>query len=319
MSSSYEEKDELSHEADDDPWWQESVVLTLWDEQAGMGGFFRVGHEVGQGTATVWLGALTDAGERYRWYRGALPLAAGDRTGDAFAVEAGGVAAVLENGQLRWRVNQPEFECDLVVADFYPMTNLWHLGAETSLAQEFAPEHWEASGRVTGTARIGDRRFDVDGLQHRDHSWGSRRWNTIRTHRWVAGTVGPDLSFMGLSWLANDGTLVTEGYVNRHGKTTTARAVDVVAYVEVDGLSCRGGRVRMDLTDGTEVAFEADRIDGFLTLHRNVACVDSISRVRLADARSGFCDFETTHNSRGGEEPVTVMVGAAMDDGLSHR
>jgi hypothetical protein len=75
----------------------------------------------------------------------------------------------------------------------------------------------------------------------------------------------------------------------------------------------------MDLGDGTEVAFEAEAIDGILTLHRNVACVDTLSRVSLADGRRGFCDFETTHNSRGGEEPVTVMVGAAMDDGLTRR
>lgn len=319
MTSRYEEKDELCHEADDDPWWQESVVLTFWDEQAGLGALFRVGHEVGQGTSTVWLGAMTDAGNRYRWYRGALPLADADRAGDGVRVGEAGVDVVLENGGLRWRINQPEFECDLAVTDFYAMTNLWHLGAETSLAKEFAPEHWEASGRVTGTVRLGDRRSEIDALHHRDHSWGTRRWNTIRTHRWVAGTVGPDLSFMGLSWLAHDGSLVTEGYVNRNGKTTPARAVDVLAYVEIDGQSCRGGRVRMDLTDGTEVAFEAEAIDGVLTLHRNVACVDTISRVRLADGRSGFCDFETSHNSRGGEEPVTVMVGAAMDDGLSHR
>lgn len=319
MTSRYEEKDELCHEADADPWWQESVVLTFWDEQAGLGALFRVGHEVGQGTSTVWLGAVTDGGTRYRWYRGALPLSDADRARDGVRVGEAGVDVVLADGVLRWRISRPEFECDVAVTDFYAMTNLWHLGAETSLAKEFAPEHWEASGRVTGTVRLGDRRYDIDGLHHRDHSWGTRRWNTIRTHRWVAGTVGPDLSFMGLSWLAHDGSLVTEGFVNRDGKTTPARAVDVLAYVDIDGQSCRGGRVRMDLTDGTEVAFEADGIDGLLNLHRNVACVDTISRVRLADGRSGFCDFETTHNSRGGEEPVTVMVGAAMDDGLSHR
>jgi hypothetical protein len=267
----------------------------------------------------VWLGAVTDAGDRYRSYGAALPLSDTDRTGDGVSSEAGGVTSVLEDGQLRWRVDRPEFACDVGVTDFYPMTNLWHLGGTSSLAREFAPEHWEASGRVTGTVRLGDRRYDVDGLHHRDHSWGTRRWNTIRTHRWVAGTVGPDLSFMGLSWLANDGSLVTEGFVNRHGETTMARAVDILAYVEIDGLSCRGGRVAMELEDGTDVAFEAEALDGILSLHRNVACVDTLSRVRLADGRTGFCDFETTHNSRGGEEPVTVMVGAAIDDGLTRR
>lgn len=320
MTSTYQEKDELCHEAEaGDPWWQESVVLTFWDEQAGLGALFRVGHEVGQGTTTLWLGAVTDGGDRYRCFRAALPLTDDDRAGDGVRTAAGGVTALLDDGQLRWRVNQPEFECDLAVTDFYPMTNLWHLGAATSLATEFAPEHWEASGRVTGTVRLGDRRYDIDGLHHRDHSWGTRKWDTIRTHRWVAGTTGPGLSFMGLSWLARDGSLVTEGYVNRDGQTDKARNLDIVAYVDIDGVSCRGGRLRMELEDGTEVAFEAEAVDGILNQHRNVACVDTLSRVRLADGRTGFCDFETTQNSRGGNEPVSVAVGAVMDDGLARR
>jgi hypothetical protein len=317
----YGENDELCHQADDgDEWWQESVALTAWDEHSGLGLFFRIGHEVGQGTATVWLGAVTGDGQRFRWYAGSLPLDESDRKADGVGVASAGAETVLDDAGLHWRVDRPEFGCDFALSDFFPMTNLWQLGAGFSLAKDFAPEHWEASGRLTGLARLGDRRFEItDGLYHRDHSWGTRRWDTLRSHRWVAGTTGPELSYMAMAWLAADGSLVSEGFVNRHGETTLAETIDIVTHVDIDGLSCRGGTVSLRLTDGGSLALAAEGVDGILTLHRNIACVDTICRVETADGRRGFCDFETTHNSRGGDAPVTVMVGAVIDDGLTCR
>ena len=323
MTLRYDDKDELCHEPGDDPWWQESVAYTAWDERAGLGLFVRIGHEVGQGTSTVWIGAVTDAGERFRFYRGALALRDADRNGDGLcAGEDDGPpagAAVLEDGVLRYKLRRPEFEADLALSDFYPMVNPLLLGPDASLVKDFARQHWETSGRSVGTVRLGDRRYDFDGLHHRDHSWGTRLWDSIRTHRWVAGTTGPELSFMGLSWLSGDGALVTEGFVNRNGETATARQVDILTHVEIDGLSCRGGRMRMELEDGSTVVIDAAGIDGILSLHRNVACVDTICRVRTDSGRTGFCDFETTHNSRNGADPVPTMSGAVVRDGLSQR
>ena len=60
-------------------------------------------------------------------------------------------------------------------------------------------------------------------------------------------------------------------------------------------------------------------VDGILSLHRNVACLDTISRVRTDSGGTGFCDFETTHNSRNGADPVPSMIGAVTSDGLSLR
>jgi len=112
---------------------------------------------------------------------------------------------------------------------------------------------------------------------------------------------------------------VTEGFVNRNGETARARQLDILAYVEIDGLSCRGGRMRMEIEDGTTVVLDAVGVDGILSLHRNVACLDTICRVRTDSGRIGFCDFETTHNSRNGADPVPTMVGAVVSDGLSER
>jgi hypothetical protein len=322
MTLIYEDKDALCHKADGDPWWQESVALAWWDDRAGIGGFTRIGHEVGQGTSTVWMGLVTAGGERFRSCQSALPLTEADRAADGIIAGDGTspvAAALLADGGLQWRMERPGLSADLALRDFYPMTNLWTLGSKGSAASEIAPHHWEASGRLTGTVRLGSSTYDVDALYHRDHSWGLRHWDTIRAHRWVAGTCGPELSFIALTWYSRDGRLGRDAFVNRHGESTMASGVDVVAFVELDGTSTRGGTLRLDLEDGTTVALEAQAVDGIVSSHRNVVCVDTISRIRTDSGLTGFCDFETTHNSQLGTEPIALAVGAALDEGLSRR
>lgn len=322
MTPIYEDKDARCHEPDGDPWWQESVVVTWWDERAGIGGFARIGHEAGQGTATVWMGAVTAGGERFRYCHSTLPLTGADRDDDGI-VATDGTARVAHalhaEGGLRWMMDRPGFSADLRLRDFYPMTNLWALGTEGSAATDIAPHHWEASGRLAGTVRLGSATYDVNALYHRDHSWGTRHWDTIRAHRWVAGTCGPELSFIALTWYSRDGRMGRDAFVNRNGESTMASAVDVVAWVEPDGTTTRGGTLGLELVDGSAVGLEARAVDGIVSCHRGVVCVDTISRVRTDSGLTGFCDFETSHNSQLGTEPIALALGAALEDGLSRR
>jgi hypothetical protein len=322
MALTYEDEDALCHKADDDPWWQESVALAWWDDRAGIGGFTRIGQEVGQGSSTVWMGVVTADGRRFRYCESALPLSEADRNDDGVVAGDGSTpvaAALRAEGGLHWRMDRPGLSADLALRDFYPMTNLWTLGSRGSAAEQIAPHHWEASGRLTGTVRLGSSTYDVDALYHRDHSWGTRHWDTIRAHRWVAGTCGPELSFIALTWYSRDGRLGRDAFVNRHGESTMATAVDVVAWVELDGTSTRGGTLRLELEDGSTVALEAHAVDGIVSTHRGIACVDTISRVRTDSGLTGFCDFETTHNSQLGTEPLALAVAAGLENGLSER
>ena len=41
----YNESDEGLHPANDNPLWQESVLLHWYDQRQGIGGWHRVGHE----------------------------------------------------------------------------------------------------------------------------------------------------------------------------------------------------------------------------------------------------------------------------------
>src|SRR5919197_875284 len=100
---------------------------------------------------------------------------------------------------MRYRVADEDCQLDLAVEDFYPRTDFFPPDAGT-LVDDFASSHYETSGRVTGTVVLGGVTYEVDGLGHRDHSWGTRRWDTLLNHRWVPGTFGPDLSFGSIAW-----------------------------------------------------------------------------------------------------------------------
>jgi hypothetical protein len=59
------------------------------------------------------------------------------------------------------RSNEPGVRVDLVIDNFYPLTGFFPLSS--SMAQDFAKDHYETSGRIRGSARIDGRGFDVNG------------------------------------------------------------------------------------------------------------------------------------------------------------
>jgi len=308
---------DLPQEPTRDEWWQDSVFLAWHAHEAGIGGVFRIGHEPNHagGIAALWFGLVTRDGTRYR--RNATnPLGAADRRDDAFgALE--GKYEISYDGRMRYRVDDEDCRLELEVEDFYPRTDFFPPDAGT-LVDEFASSHYETSGRVTGSVVLGGTAYDVDGLCHRDHSWGVRRWDTLLNHRWVPGTFGPDLSFGSIAWHAVDGTVRQYGYLVRDGEVVRATDVDIVVMMEPDGTTYRGGTATWTLPDGEQFVVDCAPIDAVISEHHGVACVDAFCEVQHA-GRIGFCDLEVSTNPRGGGGPITAALRATRVDGLSKR
>lgn len=169
--------------------------------------------------------------------------------------------------------------------NFYPLTDFFPQGG--SLVDEFAKHHYEASGRIVGKVTLGGRVFAIDGLFHRDHSWGIRKIDTLLSHRWVSGTFGPDLSFGSMCWHAADDSFVKVGYLVRDGELIFAEDVDVVTWMEADGLTHRGGEITWFLPGGEEFRLECRKVDGVVSqLHGAVYIdnlVDGLSKVSNHD------------------------------------
>jgi hypothetical protein len=277
-----------------------------------VGGVHRIGHEVSAGVTALWCGVVSRDGVRYRRSQ-AISYRPEDRLPDGFA--AGPTQRITFDPQPRLSVKEDGCELDLVVTDFYPRTDFFPKDAAVST--EFAAHHFETSGRVRGTAVLGGATYEIDGFGHRDHSWGPRRWDTLLSHRWVSGTFGPQLSFGSVVWHDVGGTLLQIGYLVRDGEVTYAD-VDVIVHMEADALTHRGGEVTWRTADGEQLTLHPRAVDGVLSMHRGVACVDTLCEVEH-EGLIGACDFEISTNPRAGGGRVVTVLRAAAEDGLTKR
>jgi hypothetical protein len=310
----YGEDDEGNHAPGPDPWWQESVFLHWYDPAIGVGGVHRIGHEPHAGSGEAALCCFVfDRQARFRRVERVPLLAAETPRG----FRAGGSTWDIEDGLPRVRVKEEDLELDLRVDNFYPLTDFFPSGG--SMVDDFAKHHYETSGRARGTVTLQGRSYTVDAMCHRDHSWGPRRWDMLLSHRWVSGSISPELSFGSIAWHAVDDSTVAVGYVVRNGVVTIAKDVDVVAFMEVDALTHRGGELRMTLPDGEVLHARCTVVDGVVTGNHNVTWVDSVCEVELSDGRTGYCDFELSTNPRAGTRPVRTALRAALADGWSTR
>jgi hypothetical protein len=299
-------------------WWQDSVFVAWHAAGAGIGGIFRIGHEpnFNGGVAALWFGIVTRDGVRYR-RNGAPALTDADRLPNGFGAHEGRYRQVFEDGRMRYLVDDDDLHLELEVEDFYPRTDFFPSDAGT-VSEDFASAHYECSGAIRGTVQLAGRDYEVDGLCHRDHSWGPRRWDMLLNHRWMPGTFGPQLSFGSIAWNGIDGSLRQFGYVVRDGEVTVADAVDIAVTMEADGVSYRAGVSTWTLPGGERLSIDAAPYDATISEHHNVGVVDAICELEL-DGVAGFCDLEVSTNPRGGSRPIATAVRANNTPGLSHR
>lgn len=309
---------ELPQTPDADEWWQDSAFLVFNDRDAGIGGVFRIGHEPNHagGIAALWFGLVTHDGIRFR-RNTTNALGKGDRLPDGFGALGGRYRITHDGQRLCYRVDDEHCRADLTVEDFYPRTDFFPKSSG-SLVDEFASSHFECSGAITGTIELDDRTYQVNGLCHRDRSWGLRRWDTLLNHRWIPGTIGPELSFGSIAWHAVDGSIRQLGYVVRNGEITYADDVDIVVHMEVDGTSYRGAVATWTFPDAEPFVLHCVPYDAMVFEHHNVGDVDAICEIEV-DGKPGFCDLAVSTNPRLGSGPITAAVRAVTTDGLSHQ
>lgn len=311
--------DEGTHEPNTEALdWQESVFVHWYDRDAGVGGVSRIGHEPnrpGGGASALQCFVATNDGVRFRRNDYQLPL---EEATSERGFRAGGSRWNVVDGRPQLTIDEPGVEVDLTMDNFYPLTDFFP--PASGMAQDFAADHYETSGRIRGSVRIDGRSYDVDGMCHRDHSWGLRKTMTLKSHRWISGTFGPDLSFGSILWHASDESLVKVGYLVRDGQVDQAIDVDALAYLETDGLTHRGGQARWTMPTGQQLELHAELMDAVVAQLHNVYYIDAICDVRHPeDGRMGICDFEISNNARLGTGAVGTAISATLTDGLSRR
>jgi hypothetical protein len=311
----FSEQDEGPHPVSDNPLWQESVLLHWYDQAQGIGGWHRIGHEANNrgGRAAIWSFLFDKAGWQYRQC-GEVALTAADRISNGFGAGAA-LRFAYEQGAAVWTVRDEALDARLECRNLFPLIDPFPVGDE--LAAKRFPHHFEVAGRVTGQVRYKDRTVKVDGYGYRDHSWGARDWeNGMLNHRWFTGTLGSELSFAAITAQAASGRLIRVGYIRRGGETIQAQGVDVIAYMEPDGLTHRGGEIRLTLPSGELIHIRFKARAGVLFQRGTVVMVEIICDAE-GHGLKGYCDAEISSNPRNGKGPVLLSLNANTTDGFS--
>ena len=312
----YAPADEGPHAYGDQEGWQESVALVWWDVDNKVGGFSRIGHEptFEGGKVLSWMNFFTP--EWIFKQSEFLPLRAEDTAPDYFG--GGGSCAFRTDGQItQWTFNAPEISADLKTERFHLPIDVFPPSDDSSFSKNTAANHFETGDRISGVLNVKGATYNINGLGHRDHSWGIRRWGTLLAHRWFVGVIDADFSFCVLTWHAIDGSIDSHGYVMRGDTVIYATEIDVVVYVNIDGFSHRGGHVRLTLANGEKLDFEcAPYTKGIVSYHHGMSVLDTLCNVTCGD-RTGFCCLETSNNAqRGTNKPMTVLQGV-LEDGFT--
>ncbi len=88
--------------------------------------------------------------------------------------------------------------------------------------QQFAKGHLEQLGHATGTLTLSskdsERKFTIEGLGLRDHSWGPRYWQAPKYYRWLTMNFDEGLGGMATVTVNRDDSVRPGGFIARKGQ-----------------------------------------------------------------------------------------------------
>jgi hypothetical protein len=314
------------HQPSGDPLWQESDCYWFYDPERGVGGFHRIGQQPNRGKGQVTLFAFKEGGDRFVLSQG--PGTEIDLKGDARQkakqVVGTHTAEALGDGKMRFTWDEPDCSGNLEFYEVFHEPRNW---SKTGHSDDFMSNinsdgHLEGAGRIRGTIRIGNNSHAVDGLCHRDRSWGFRDNSRVSMHRYrmFSGTVGPELSFASFLLDLKNGTKMVAGFVARDGVDHDVRDLRVLTTFDSDGITPVGSIGILTLETGEVLRIETKSVQGFLTPVEAAGCAsqDHISTFTYK-GKTGFLDLELcTNPGRGTYIPTQNDVTfTAVQQGLS--
>lgn len=313
------------HQPNDDPAWQESDCYWFYDPSCGVGGFQRIGQKPNQGTAQVTCFVFAKDSQRYVLNDHHQRKRALGRRWDVGQEVDGHSAESLGDGRMRYRWNDAESSADIEFYGAFYTPRDWLKNSDKAapiLEQMNSDGHLEVGGRIKGTVRIGDRNYEIDGLAHRDRSWGIRRMGAanVDSYRLFSGTCGPKLSFATFYLELADGTPIQGGYIIREGIEQDIVDLRIVASIDMDGFSVYDSTAIISLESGEEVRIHAKTVQSFLTPSPAIGMVmsDNISTFQY-EGETGFLDLELVNNPLHGKTMPTqnILRDTVIEMGLS--
>lgn len=223
--------DEQLHEPGTGEHWQESYYFN-WSEADGSSfGLARIGYNPAARKIDGVLLTMRDGKPEFIYPAIGIDDAAERRPEAQYGLRANDLTFTMREPLARWHIGLTG-KVDLTWTAFHEPHDFHdglHVIGATDEELALAPAHFEQCGVVRGTVSINGRRREVEGLGHRDKSWGARDWDGIIGWEWLTAQFGEDLAFNATVWYPPEGDAsVPGGFVTRDGenRALVATAVD---------------------------------------------------------------------------------------------
>ncbi len=205
-------EDDYTHPLGPEENFNESVYFNFFDRSHNRGGFIRMGNRANERYAEMTVILFNSDGSAFFNYK--KPEIDNNDAWDAggarveVIVPGEEVRTVYEGSALfmadpadmkdpgkAFKSNPfKKLHIDLTHFGVGPMYG--HVG-EPGDGNDFARAHYEQHMRVAGTVSVeGEAPFEFNGHGLRDHSWGPRYWQSIRSYRWITGNYGDDMGMV---------------------------------------------------------------------------------------------------------------------------
>ncbi|MEM2839627.1 MAG: PEP/pyruvate-binding domain-containing protein [Thermoplasmata archaeon] len=142
-------------------------------------------------------------------------------------------------------------------------------------------EHLEQFGRVKGRLEIGNRKYIIDGLGERDHSWGVRDWHAPKMWIWLTCQFSDKAAF-NIAKLVGDKGVVDAGFIHLNGRNIPIVDVNIDTKYADDGsprslsiqlIDKEGGNhpIHAEVMRGTALPFEGKEEKKLSIMHETLA------------------------------------------------
>jgi hypothetical protein len=206
-------EDDYTHPLGPETNFNESVYFNFFDPVQGRGGFIRMGNRANEGYAELTVIIYNPDGSVLFNYKkpsithndcwdaggGSIEvLVPGEKIRTAYT----GAALYMANPRdmqdpgKAFKSNPfKKISVDLIHTGVGPIYG--HVGSMDD-GNDFARAHYEQHMHVSGTIEIEGEAgvIQINGNGLRDHSWGPRYWQSIRSYRWLTGNYGNDLGMV---------------------------------------------------------------------------------------------------------------------------
>lgn len=217
------EKDDLRHVPGPEENFSESKWFSFYDEINDIWVSSRMGLEPNKKKANRWLVAALGGKIVINDLAVGIELPNGNWDG----IEAGGLEYRTIEPMTRYGI---KFDLGSVSADvqWHAVTPVFdYKDCIAPLPPSLAAEHYEQSGQISGSMKISDQTFTIEGTAHRDHSWGVRHWEGFRS--WIAfmGHFGKDFFFHMEQFHEQSTGWTRHGFIYRDGENVPIKDADM--------------------------------------------------------------------------------------------